>query len=377
MCSSDLVRNLIIDLEINDFDFATKLIPNKVKQKLQQNNIKYTDLAEKFGTIIAIVNKKNFEITTLRKDYQNDGRHCNVKFSTSFFEDAKRRDFTINALYLDQNGVIYDYFDGINHLKNGIICFIGDAKLRIKEDYLRILRFLRFSAKFANHINDEGLKYCIELQNNLTKLSKSRIRDEFIKMIKIDDHKKLINLLQILEKYNFWQILFDNDLQIDNFNNLLSLQEDLKISFTLSLKIATIFLNKNTDISQLKYNLNLTRKEYQYLQFFRKNLNDANYNQIDFSNSFFELLSFNDIYLVRDFCIFSKISNKQINLQSIKEILDFLQDYMVANFPLNGKDVLRLGFKNEEVGLMLKKCKINWLKSKFKMSKKDLLQLIS
>ena len=69
------VRNLIIDLEINDFDFATKLIPNKVKQKLQQNNIKYTDLAEKFGTIIAIVNKKNFEITTLRKDYQNDGRH--------------------------------------------------------------------------------------------------------------------------------------------------------------------------------------------------------------------------------------------------------------------------------------------------------------
>ena len=89
------------------------------------------------------------------------------------------------------------------------------------------------------------------------------------------------------------------------------------------------------------------------------------------------MLSFNDIYLVRDFCIFSKISNKQINLQSIKEILDFLQDYMVANFPLNGKDVLRLGFKNEEVGLMLKKCKINWLKSKFKMSKKDLLQLIS
>lgn len=156
------VRDLLLNKKVKDFDFATKLLPEEVIKILEQNKLKAIPTGKKFGTITAVVNGKNFEITTLRKDSETDGRHCKPEFVDDYFLDAARRDFTVNALYLDSSGVIHDYFDGKSDLKNKKIKFIGDANRRIEEDFLRILRFFRFSCEYAEKLDVEGLKACVK-----------------------------------------------------------------------------------------------------------------------------------------------------------------------------------------------------------------------
>ena len=138
------VRNYMIGEEISDFDLSCRLSPEKILDILQKNQIKAIPTGIKFGTITAVIKNKCFEITTTRKDVKTDGRHAVVEYTTNFEVDAQRRDFTFNALYLDFDGNLYDYFNGLNDLKNGIVRFIGNAEDRIKEDYLRILRLFRF-----------------------------------------------------------------------------------------------------------------------------------------------------------------------------------------------------------------------------------------
>ena len=121
------VRDMIAGLKVKDFDFATKFLPQQTMEILAQSNIHAVPTGIKFGTITAVINKQHFEITTLRKDSEHDGRHCEPEFIDDYFFDAARRDFTMNALYLDNQGVVHDYFDGILDLKANKVKFIGDA----------------------------------------------------------------------------------------------------------------------------------------------------------------------------------------------------------------------------------------------------------
>ena len=155
------VRDLLLKKPVNDFDFATKNTPQKTTEILERNKIRAVPTGVKFGTITAVINGQNFEITTLRKDNETDGRHCNPQFVDDYFFDAARRDFTINALYLDSTGLVTDYFDGNSDLKAKKVRFIGDAVKRIEEDYLRILRFFRFSCEYAVELDQKGLAACV------------------------------------------------------------------------------------------------------------------------------------------------------------------------------------------------------------------------
>ena len=177
------VRDLILAKKVHDFDFACKFLPKKIEKILNENNIKSVPTGLKYGTITAVINHQNFQITTLRKDENQKGRYCEVNFVEDFYEDAKRRDFTINALYLDSLGEIHDYFNGIADLKNHNVRFILDPKTRIQEDYLRILRFFRFSCDYAQNLDKEGLEACLQFKNSLEILSKERVREEFLKII--------------------------------------------------------------------------------------------------------------------------------------------------------------------------------------------------
>ena len=143
------VRDLVINKEVSDIDFATSLIPSEVKKKLKDSEISYDDTYEKFGSIKININNKFFEVNTLRKDFNQDGRHTSVTFTQDWRQDALRRDFTINSIYCDLNGRIYDPFKGIEDIQNGVIRFIGDPLKRIKEDYLRALRYFRFFIQFS------------------------------------------------------------------------------------------------------------------------------------------------------------------------------------------------------------------------------------
>ena len=145
------VRKLLNQEEINDVDIAINLDPEEIKNILNQNKIKYLETGISHGTITVIINNLKFELTTLRKDISTDGRHADVEFISDWEIDAKRRDFTINAIYSNLRGKIYDPLGGTKDLKNGLIKFIGDPDKRIKEDYLRILRYLRFYLQYSKH----------------------------------------------------------------------------------------------------------------------------------------------------------------------------------------------------------------------------------
>ena len=139
------VRKYLKDEKIDDIDIATILTPDEIKQKFNNTNIKVVETGLDHGTLTLIINDKKFEITTLRKDVKNFGRHAEVSFSEDWKLDSERRDFTINSIYLDQKGKIFDPQSGVQDLKNNVVKFIGDPNQRIQEDYLRIIRFIRFS----------------------------------------------------------------------------------------------------------------------------------------------------------------------------------------------------------------------------------------
>ena len=138
------IRNLVIEKEIDDYDIVTILLPEKIKEKLNKINLSFDDTFEKYGSIKILTKECSIEINTLRKDYNQDGRHADVMFTNDWKQDALRRDFSMNAIYSDLEGRVYDPFNGIDDLKNGKIVFIGDPLKKIEEDGLRVLRYFRF-----------------------------------------------------------------------------------------------------------------------------------------------------------------------------------------------------------------------------------------
>ena len=134
------VRKIIKDEKVDDIDLATNIEPSKVKQALENKKINYFETGIKHGTITAVIDNNKFEITSLRSDIKTDGRHAEIEFTNNWVKDAERRDFTINSIYADINGNLFDPFNGKKDLENGILKFVGDPEQRIKDDYLRILR---------------------------------------------------------------------------------------------------------------------------------------------------------------------------------------------------------------------------------------------
>src|SRR5580693_418940 len=179
-----VVRNAILRAEIADIDIATPLVPEDVVRRLEAAGIKAVPTGIDHGTITAIADGKSFEVTTLRRDVETDGRHAVIAFSKDWKEDAARRDFTMNALYAVRDGEVFDYFGGVEDAKAGHVRFVGDATARIREDYLRILRLFRFHAWYGKgEIDAQTLRAAAAEKAGIAKLSGERIQNEMLKLI--------------------------------------------------------------------------------------------------------------------------------------------------------------------------------------------------
>ena len=367
------VRDLILAKKINDYDFACKFLPEKIEKILQENNIKSIPTGLKYGTITAVINRKNFQITTLRTDENQKGRDCDVNFVEDFYEDAKRRDFTINALYLDYLGEIHDYFNGLVDLKNRKVRFILDPKTRIQEDYLRILRFLRFSCDYADEIDKEGLNACLQFKNSLEKLSKERVREEFLKIISSKNSAQIINVLNLFKAQKIDEILWHLNIGDEGFDKFLTLEKYITENDLKFIKIAIIFLNLNLDLKNFNKNFCLTKIEKKFLQnclnllkkYNLKNIDELDINEIlvEYSKNF--VLNFYIIFYCKNF---TKISQNHL-----ENIIKYITNLDVPNFLFKISDLEKFDCPQHKLNSTLKALKIKWAQSNFTLSHDQLL----
>jgi poly(A) polymerase len=178
------LRNALLDRPVAEFDIATTATPEKVIARAQADGLRSVPTGLSHGTVMLLVEGKPFEVTSLREDIETDGRHAKIRFSRNFEVDAKRRDFTMNALSMTRQAILYDYVGGIADIEARKLRFIGDPTARIREDYLRILRFFRFAAAYAEGpLDAEAVLACLRERDGLARLSRERVRSEIMKLL--------------------------------------------------------------------------------------------------------------------------------------------------------------------------------------------------
>jgi poly(A) polymerase len=190
------VRNALLRQSVSDVDIATPLTSDEVIKRLQAAKLGAVPTGIEHGTVTAIANGKSFEVTTLRRDVATDGRRATVAFTTDWKEDAARRDFTMNALYASADGEIFDYFGGIADLEAGRVRFVGDATIRIREDYLRILRLFRFHAWYGRgEIDKDALHAAAAEKAGIAQLSGERISKEMLRLLEAENPVPVLRLM--------------------------------------------------------------------------------------------------------------------------------------------------------------------------------------
>ena len=369
------VRKILNDEKTDDIDLATNLTPDQVKQCLDKNQIKFFETGIEHGTITAVIDDQNFEITTLRKDVKTDGRHAVVEYTTNWKEDSLRRDFSINSIYSDLDGNLYDPNSGHKDLNVGIIKFIGDPETRIKEDYLRIIRYLRFYTEYSKIDHEINIIKIIKKNiEGLGKISKERQFNELKKILKLDNFLKLFKNKTSCELFS---LIFP---QLKNFKKLSKLSKPLeKILKNKSLYFVISFLvideTDNSDYFVYKYNLpNELKDKINFLKnnslnkdstviFNKKELQKIFY--YEGKSSTIDLIDFNLLYF--------KQSKKLSELKTYFEKLD------KPEFPIKAQLLINdYGLKEgRELGQKLKNLEMKWIENNFNLSKKDMEKVLS
>jgi poly(A) polymerase len=194
------IRNALLEKPVADIDIATPLTPDEVTKRLTAAGINFVPTGIEHGTVTAIVGGKPFEVTTLRRDVTTDGRHAVVEFTDDWRLDAQRRDFTMNALFADASGEVFDFVGGIEDLKAGRVRFVGDAAKRIREDYLRILRLFRFHAWYGKgEIDADALRAAAAEKGGIAKLSGERIAKEMLRLLEAESPAPVLRPMAALK----------------------------------------------------------------------------------------------------------------------------------------------------------------------------------
>ena len=260
------VRNSLLGLPVADIDIATTLLPETVVERAGAAGIKAVPTGIAHGTITLVIDGKPFEITTLRRDIETDGRRALVAFSEDWQADAERRDLTINALYASADGEVVDLVGGLADLERRNIRFIGDAATRIAEDHLRILRFFRFFAHYGSGRPDaDGLRACAAARSKIASLSAERVWSEMKKLLSASDPGRALLwmrqvgiLTEVLPETEKWGI--------DAVPALISTEQALGWPSDPLLRLASIVPPDAARLGKLAERLRLSKAEAAYLQ---------------------------------------------------------------------------------------------------------------
>ena len=370
------IRKILNNEKVDDIDLATNLEPSEVSEVLKNNQIDYYETGIKHGTITAVIDNKKFEITSLREDVLTDGRHAQVKFSKDWRNDALRRDFTINSIYSDREGNIFDPFSGKEDLENGYLKFIGDGDKRIKEDYLRILRYLRFFITYSNHKhNPETIRIIKKNIDGISQLSKERLLDE---LKKITTPKNLTKISRDKQTLDLFKIIFPELIHIDIFSKLNSQAKSFfnEIDFLLLLSIMIVDDTDNADYFLYKYNL--SKKDQNRIKiisdFYKDKSNLKSFSEKNMN----KILYYNGKQAVLDILIYKIFRSKKFNQNNIIDLIKIYKSKNIPSMPIKA-DLLISKYNLKEgrtLGDKLKLIEREWVENNFQISDQQVENII-
>ncbi len=333
-----VVRDLIAGKVVSDIDVATPEPPELILDQLKIAGIKVIPTGISHGTVTALFDHRSYEITTLRKDVEMDGRHAKVCWTKKWHEDAARRDFTINALYCDRKGKIWDYFHGQEDLKRGHVRFVGAAKARISEDYLRILRYFRFYARYGKGEMDAEAVEAIQLYASyLNSLSAERLWLEFQKII---IGPKVVLIMKEMDFYGVLPVLIPLHYDLDLFNQLIN----KGVPADAILRLAGLVKDH---VLQLAKRFKLSNKDAKILSNLNKSL------PLSIENTEKQLIQLRASYPLTQLIGRSWLEQMNDNIYS-SELWDQWRERVnklsQPLFPIRGQDLIKLGI---EIGPVL------------------------
>ena len=370
------VRKIINKEKVDDIDLATNLKPIQVCEALKKNNINYFESGIEHGTITAIEDEHKFEITTLRKDILTDGRHAKVEFSNDWKEDASRRDFTINSIYSDKDGNLFDPFNGKKDLKNGIINFIGDSDKRIKEDYLRILRYLRFFLNYSKHPHNLEIIKSLKMNiGGISKLSKERLLDELKKIINVEILEKLTKDKLSLELI---VTIFPEIKNLKTFYKLSSTNKDILKQQDFIFLLSLIIFDETDNIDYFLYKFNFSKKDRKRIKiidnFYKEKINSKTFTKSNMNKVFY----YHGKQALLDILNYRILRLKKLN-SAIRDLINHYKKSEVPKIPISA-DLLMRKYKLSEGKQLGKKLKIieeEWVKNSFKISDQQVENIIN
>ncbi len=369
------VRKLISGEKVDDIDLSTNLKPENVIEVLKKNNINFYETGIEHGTITAVINKRSFEITTLRKDIRTDGRHAQVEYTDNWLEDASRRDFTINSIYSDLDGNLFDPFSGRKDLNDGLIEFIGDPAKRIKEDYLRILRYIRFFLGYSkNQHNKNTVKIIKQNLIGLNQVSKNRQLQELKKIILVENFHKINSDKTSKELF---LLIFPELKNINRINKLDNLGKEILKGKDFEFILSLLLIDKSEDCDYFIYKYNLSNKEKDKINFlnliFSEDLNKDYFTKENLTKILFKNGKENLIDIL-DFKILTTKKNKN-NLIDLKK---YFIEFKIPVIPIRAKDLIKQ-FNLKEgklLGSILKEIEEQWLNNNFKISNNEIEDIV-
>ena len=368
------IRKILNNEVVDDIDLATNLEPQEVCEILKNNNIKFYESGIEHGTITAMIDNFKFEITTLREDVETDGRHAKIKFSKDWKKDASRRDFTINSIYSDDAGNLFDPFNGQKDLKNGYIKFIGEPDKRIKEDYIRILRYLRFYSNYSKHHHDTDVIKKIKINiGGISKLSKERLFDELKKITNI---KTLEKLSKDKTSSEIFLMIFPEIKNLDFFSKLKPHSFNLAREFDFIFLLMLMILDNSDNADYFLYKFNISNKDKKRIKildnFYRENsskkitLNDLN-----------KIFYFSGKQAVIDILNYKIFKSKKLDLK-LKEFKDHFINKIIPIMPIKA-DLLMSKFKISKgkiLGDKIKSIEEKWVENNFNISDQEVENIL-
>ncbi len=370
------IRKIINMEKIDDIDLATNLEPIQVCEALSRNKINFHEIGIKHGTITALIDNYKFEITSLREDVSTDGRHAQVKFSQDWKKDASRRDFTINSIYADKEGNLFDPYNGKEDLKKGKINFIGDTETRVKEDYLRILRYFRFFLNYSKQKHKpEIIKSLKKNIDGVSKLSKERLLDELRKMI---NSKSLIKLSQDKISLEFIKIIFPELKYFNIFSKINSFLYEIiqEVDFIFLISLLIIDETDNTDY--FIYKFNISKKDQKRIknidEFYKEKLTSKAFNENNLNSIFY----YKGKEALIDILYFKLFKSKKFDNHLIK-LTKLFKEKSIPIMPIKA-NILMSKYKIPEgkiLGNKLKQIEDIWVKNNFKISDNEVDNIIN